>query len=144
MKFPVYIIIILSLGVACGIAAATVNVVKAARTPAVNIPHLLLLILLVVLALFLLVLCAGVLVYPYYKVKNGRLYSVMGVLHTSYDLKEVTELVYFKAECKLVMYFTTEKFIVIMLSEQKHEDFVKALREVNPLIDYDNKINEND
>lgn len=144
MKQPVYIVVILALGVLCGLFAAVVNIVKAARTPAVNISHLLLLILLVALALFLLVLCAGVLVYPYYQVKNGKLYSVMGILHTSYDLSDVTELVYFKAQGKLVMYLSSEKFVVIMLPEQKHEDFVKALREVNPQIVYDNKINEND
>ena len=92
----------------------------------------------------LLVLCAGILVYPYYTVKNGRLYSSMGILHTSYDLADVTELMYFKAQGKLVMYFSAEKFVVIMLAESKHDDFVKALREVNPKIIYDNKINEND
>jgi len=42
------------------------------------------------------------------------------------------------------MYMKNEKFIVIMLAESKHEAFVKALREINPQIVYDNKINEND
>lgn len=144
MKQPVYIIVILVLGSLCGVFAAVVNIVKAAQTPSVNISRLLLLILLVALALFLLVLCAGILVYPYYTVKNGRLYSSMGILHTSYDLADVTELMYFKAQGKLVMYFSAEKFVVIMLAESKHDDFVKALREVNPKIIYDNKINEND
>lgn len=144
MKQPFYIIIMLALGSACGIFAAVYHIVQLARTPSVNTPRLILLVLMILLALFLLILCAGVLIYPYYTVKNGKLYSSMGVLHTSYSVSEISELTYFKAQGKLVMYLTNDKFLVIMLSESKHEAFVKALREINPLIVYDNKINEND
>ena len=136
MKQPFYIILILALGSACGVFAAVY--------PPLNAFRMILFILLIVLALFLLVLCAGVLVYPYYVVKNGKLYSVMGILHTSYPIENISELTYFKAQGKLVMYMTNDKFLVIMLSESKHEDFMKALREINPQIVYDNKINEND
>ena len=144
MKQPVYIIGMLALGAAGGVFAAVINLINLIKTPSVNTQRLILLILLVALALFLLVLCAGVLVYPYYTVKNGKLYSSMGLIHTSYSIEEISELTYFKAQGKLVMYMKNEKFIVIMLAESKHEAFVKALREINPQIVYDNKINEND
>ena len=42
------------------------------------------------------------------------------------------------------MYTNTDKFIVLLLAESKHEDFIRALREENPKILYDNKINETD
>ena len=144
MKQPFYIILILALGSACGVFAAVYHIVQLVNTPPLNAFRMILFILLIVLALFLLVLCAGVLVYPYYVVKNGKLYSVMGILHTSYPIENISELTYFKAQGKLVMYMTNDKFLVIMLSESKHEDFMKALREINPQIVYDNKINEND
>ena len=62
MKQPVYIIVMLALGAACGVFAAVINLINLIKTPSVNTQRLILLILLVALALFLLVLCAGVLV----------------------------------------------------------------------------------
>ncbi len=142
MKLPVYIVLLLALGAASGAVAVVFNVLKIFS--AATAQGVVLLALLIALALLLTALCAGVLVYPYYAVKNGRLYSVMGVLRASYDVNEISELVYFKAQGKLVMYTVSDKFTVLLLAESKHEAFIKALRAQNPKILYDNKINETD
>ena len=142
MKLPVYIVLLLALGAASGAVAVVFNVLKIFS--AATVQGVVLLALLIALALLLTALCAGVLVYPYYTVKNGRLYSVMGVLRASYDVNEISELVYFKAQGKLVMYTVSDKFTVLLLAESKHEAFIKALRAQNPKILYDNKINETD
>ncbi len=142
MKLPVYIVLLLALGAASGAVAVVFNVLKIFS--AATAQGVVLLALLIALALLLTALCASVLVYPYYTVKNGRLYSVMGVLRASYDVNEISELVYFKAQGKLVMYTVSDKFTVLLLAESKHEAFIKALRAQNPKILYDNKINETD
>lgn len=142
MKLPVYIVVLLALGAACGVVAGVFNALKISA--AANAQGVVLLILLIALAAVLTALCAGVLICPCYCVKNGRLYSRMGLLRTSYDAADITELVYFKAQGKLVMYTSSDKFVVLLLAESKHEDFIKALREENPKIVYDNKINETD
>ena len=142
MKLPVYIVLLLALGAASGAVAVVFNVLKIFS--AATAQGVVLLALLIAIALLLTALCAGVLVYPYYTVKNGRLYSVMGVLRASYDVNEISELVYFKAQGKLVMYTVSDKFTVLLLAESKHEAFIKALRAQNSKILYDNKINETD
>ena len=142
MKLPPYIVVLLALGALCGIAAVVFNALK--FNGVLTVPVTILLVLLIVLALVLTARCAGVLLYPYYVVGKGKLFSRMGLLRTSYDVNDITELIYYKSHGKLVMYTNTDKFIVLLLAESKHEDFIRALREENPKILYDNKINETD
>lgn len=144
MKISVLVTVMLALGAACGLAGAVFNIIGLVNTPPDNALRYAVLVLLIILAIFLLVLCASILIFPYYVIKGKRLHMFTGLINTSYDTEDITEIVYFKSQDKLVMYLSNDKFIILLLPKIKHEDFLKALRAVNPKIIYDNKINETD
>lgn len=144
IKLPVYIIVLLSVAAALEAYLTVRFIITLVTTPTVNVQRIIVFTLLLMLTVILLAICTGAVAYSYYVIKGEKLKTCIGIITTSYDIKGITEIIYFKAQGKLVMYYGKEKFTVILLPETKHEDFVKALREVNPEIIYDNKINEND
>lgn len=131
----------------CAIVAgyiATTTFITLLKTQNDGIVRILISVALLCLAAFLLALFLSSLIYQYYSVKDGKLKLRLGFIAITYSIDDVSEVIYFKDKQKLVMYYGEDKFTIILLSEEKHENFIKALRKINPEIIYDNKINEND
>lgn len=142
MKQPKYLIALFSVCVAVELYLLVLSILWLTTTPVENTSRFCTLILFIVLILLSLSICLGSLIYPCYSVKKGKLKLILGIIFITYDLSDVSEIIYFKDKEKLVMYYG-EKFIIILLPRQKHDAFVKSLREINPSIIYDNKVSEN-
>lgn len=98
-----------------------------------------------ILLLFIGALCVSVLAFSYYAVGKDKLCVRLGLAVISYPISEISAVIYFKAQKKLVFYYGEKnKFRIVLLAESKHEDFVMTLREMNPQIIYENKVDEND
>lgn len=96
------------------------------------------------LALVLIVFGVSVAVYGRYVIKGGKLISYFGLLKTKYDIEDIVEITHFKKSNKLVTYFSDQTFTVIVIDQSEYNDFVMAVREVNPKITYDTQIDGED
>lgn len=74
--------------------------------------------------------------YGRYVFKKGKLYSFFGFIYSKTDVKEVAAVQVFKKTDKLVLYFTDEKYTVILIPPEKYGDFIVALLKENPDVKY--------
>ena len=66
---------------------------------------------------------------------NSRLFA---------DINDVVQITHFKKSDKLVLYFKDAKYTVVIISPEKYEDFIFALREENRQIIYDSRTDGED
>ncbi len=100
--------------------------------------------IIVALNLSLLVLDVSVMVYGCYVIKDGYIYSWFGIIRTKTSFEEIVQITLFKKSNKLVMYYADAKYTVIIISPEKYDGFILALREQNKKIIYDAQIDGED
>ena len=72
-----------------------------------------------------------------YVIKNGVLVLKFGFVPTKLKIDEIVQFTHFKKSDKLVAYFSDAKFTVIIIKSEQYDNFVNAVREINPQIIYD-------
>lgn len=72
-----------------------------------------------------------------YVIKDGVLVLKFGVIPTKLKIDEIVQFTHFKKSDKLVAYFSDAKFTVIVIKNEQYDNFVNAVREINPKIIYD-------
>lgn len=144
LKVSPFINVLLALCTVIAIYIIVTTAITLSNVPSVNAIRIATLCVVIILFSFLLVVVFGALVFQYYVVKEDKLKIYLGIIVISFSLESISELIYYKDKKKLVMYYGKNKFSIVLLPEDKHEDFMKALRDKNPKIIYDNKISEND
>ena len=138
----VYILLILSLALC--VAGLVWNVFNAINFAGNNTFKLISSCVIVALSGALFVLILGVIFYSRYIIKDGYLYTCFGFVKSKTPLTEVIEVTKFKKSNKLVVYFSTEEYTVIVISPEFYDDFVVALRNGNKSIVYDARIEGED
>ena len=89
---------------------------------------------------FLVLLSISVMFSSKYVIKNGKLYTQFGIVWTKTELSEIVQFTHFKKSDKLVMYYKSAEYSVIVISPTEYENFILSAREINPQIIYDAKI----
>lgn len=79
-----------------------------------------------------------------YTVKNKTICLHFGIFKIKTSTENVLEITHFKKSDKLVIYFTDEKFSVIMIDKKDYDAFILSLRNQNPAIRYDVRIEGED
>ncbi len=100
--------------------------------------------LLVLLTGILSVFAVSALLNCKYSVENKTICLHFGVFKIKTALNDVTEITHFKKSDKLVIYFSDEKFSVIMIDKKDYDAFILAVRAQNPSIAYDVRIEGED
>lgn len=92
----------------------------------------------------LIILVISIMTYGRYVIKNHTLYTCFGLIKNKTDIKEIICLTHFKKSNKLVAYFKSQEYTVIVISPEEYDKFIFALREVNPAIVFDTQIDGED
>ncbi len=100
--------------------------------------------IIIAITLALLVVGVSVMVYGCYTIKGDTLSCNFGVVKTTYDIKDVVSIAHFKKSDKLVVYFKDAKYTVIVIDSKLYDEFIAALRQVNPSIAYESRIDGED
>lgn len=90
-----------------------------------------------ILDLALLVFLTALIVYPYYVFDDIYLKIRLGVFIRKIKLSDITKVTVFKKSKKLVVYFNTTDYTVILINERKYQLFIDQLRAFNHNIFYD-------
>lgn len=77
-----------------------------------------------------------------YIVENKTLVAKYGFIKSKYEIKNITSIVQNTEEKKLTLYFG-EQFMLINISPEWLEKFVRALLDANPDIDYSFTLSDN-
>lgn len=97
-------------------------------------------VIIALITAFLAILAISVMLYGFYVIKKDCLYTQFGFISSKLKISEITEISHFKKSNKLIIYFEKDKYAVIVISPTEYDEFIKALREVNPKIVYFAKI----
>lgn len=93
---------------------------------------------------FLVVLSISVGTNSKYVIKNGKIYTRFGIIFTKTELSEIVQFTHFKKSDKLVMYYKSAEYSVIVISPEQYQDFIVFAREINPQIIYNAQIDGED
>ena len=96
-------------------------------------------VLVVINALFL-AFVVSVMVYGKYVVKEDKIVCYLGIVRSTYKIKDVVEITHFKKSDKLVVYFDNSNYTVIVIKPTLYDKFILAVRDKNKRIVYDTKI----
>ena len=91
--------------------------------------------LLILVCIFCMALVISILCKSQYIVTKDSYVMQFGFIKSTYAIKDVTKVVYDTDTNKLTV-FVGNEFSVLPLCKEWHEDFVQALRDVKPNIDY--------
>ena len=91
--------------------------------------------LLILVCLFCIALVISILCKSQYIVTNTSYVTQFGFIKSTFAIKDITKVVFDTDTNKLTV-FVGNEFSVLPLCKDWHEDFVQALREVKPSIDY--------
>ncbi len=95
-------------------------------------------ILMFIVTIALIVILISLLISSYYAVdkKSKTIKTSFGFIKSSYDIKTIDTVMLDRTTNKLTVVFEDEHFIVIVVKEEWYEDFVQAILDVNPKIEY--------
>ena len=98
----------------------------------------------IILTTFLAVFVISLMAFSAYRIKDGYIYTCFGFVVSKEKIDSVVQITHFKKSDKLVMYFSDEKYTVIVISPINYEKFILTLRKENPKIMYDTEIDGED
>lgn len=93
---------------------------------------------------FIAILAISVMAYGFYVVKGENLYVCFGIIRSRMKISEITQISHFKKSDKLVVYFTDQKYTVIVISPAEYDLFIKTIREINNKVIYSAEIDGED
>ena len=143
-KYSALVFILLILSLALCVAGIVWNIFNAIQFANVNTIKLISSLVIVVLTFVLLVFVLSVLFYSRYVIKDGYLYTYFGFIKNKTPVSEIVEVTKFKKSNKLVVYFSTEEYTVIVIAPEFYDEFVMAIRNANKSIVYDARIEGED
>ncbi len=74
-----------------------------------------------------------------YTFKGAKLTIHYGIIKNEIALAAATEIVFYKKTEKLVLYYDEDKYVVILLKPEKHEEFIATCRAANENLRYDTR-----
>ena len=78
----------------------------------------------------------SLLICSYYAVDKEHIKTKFGFITSKYEIKDVDVITLDRNTNKLTVTFKNESFIVIVVKEQWYDDFVQAILDAKPAIEY--------
>lgn len=141
-KYPLLVWILLGIILAfCG-AGLAFNIVNIINYSGFGFFKIFPYILIIIVSAFLIVFVISLLVHCRYVIKKEHIYLYFGFIFSKTNIFDIVALSHFKKSDKLVIYLKDQKYSVIVISKMHYDNFLHAIRKVNPQIVYDAKIEE--
>ena len=100
--------------------------------------------LMFLIPIILLVLLISLIFSSYYSIDEKTLKTSFGIIKSKYDVNDIQTVVLDRTTNKLSVFMKNESFFVIVVKEEWYQDFIDALLQVNPQIEYTIRSKEND
>lgn len=139
-KYSILVWILLALVLLICCAGLYLNILNIVEYSWAKDFRLLSYIIICIMTLFVAVFVISVMCYGRYSIKNKHLYTYFGFIFTKTPVEEIVQITHFKKSNKLVIYYTDQKYSVIVISPSEYEQFILALRDQNKKIIYNTQI----
>lgn len=96
-----------------------------------------------ILSFAIFLLAVSVLIYSRYSFKNKLAILRFGIFTTKFNLEKAIKIVHFKLSDKLVLYFDNATFTTILIKSTLYSDFIQAVRQINPSVQFEKETEEN-
>lgn len=143
-KLPPTIWVLLSVVLALALAGLGLNIFNLINYIPSGATATVIYSIIIVLVSALLIIDLSIMLGGKYSINSTTLFTHFGIFKSKIEIKEVSGFVYFKKSKKLVLYYGTNKYTVIMIDEGQYDDFVLALRKVDKRITYNTQIDGED
>ena len=135
-KFKSYVIVLLILTLVISLISLALNVYNLVIYFSIGgikiITYIIICIATTVIAIFIL----SVLFYSKYRIYNDYLWCNLGFYKTKLRLKEISEIINFTVQNKLIIYFNDKDCSVIVIDKENYQDFISTLLKFNPKISF--------
>ena len=101
-------------------------------------------VVLLLVSLLIVIVFLSLLIRSYYKITDQELILRFGIIPTKYKISEIESVHLFTKTNKLVVYFKGEKYTVIVVKPEWHNEFIKDLISRNEKIRYDVSTSDKD
>lgn len=139
-KYSPLVWVLLAVVLALAVAGLVWNVLNLISCLPLGATKLTINVLLVVINALFLAFVVSVMVYGKYVVKEDKIVCYLGIVRSTYKIKDVVEITHFKKSDKLVVYFDNSNYTVIVIKPTLYDKFILAVRDKNKRIVYDTKI----
>ncbi len=143
-RYPTIVFVLLVVVILASLAGIVWNVYNFIAFFQFNVVKGIMYAVVVLLTTLLLVISVSMTFYGRYVIKNNKLFACFGVIKSVYNLDDAIEITLFKKSNKLVLYFKDATYTVVVIDPADYDEFVIAVREVNPQIIFDKKIEGED
>lgn len=143
-NFSTIIWVLLSVVVLLFIAGAVFNVLSIVEFVRVGSKKVITYCAILVICMLGVIFTASILAFSFYKIKGDKIYTCLGLLITKIKIEDVVLITHFKKSDKLVVYLKDNTYFVVLIKNTYFDPFVMALREANPKILYDARIEGED
>lgn len=89
------------------------------------------------------IILISLLLSSYYSVDEKHFKTSFGIIKSSYDIKTIKLIHLDRTTNKLSVYFDDNKFIVIVVKKEWHDEFIDTLLKANPEIEFSIESKEN-
>lgn len=139
-KFSKLITALIYAGMALSVAAFGINIFLVATqglSSAVNpVYPILQYSLMFLVSVLLFVILLSLLISSYYAVGDGYLKTSFGIVKSKYNLANAEKIILDRTTNKLAVYFKDSSFIMVVVKSEWQDDFITAILENNPQIEY--------
>lgn len=101
-------------------------------------------VLMFIVTVVLFVLLFSILLFSSYSVDGKYFKTKFGLIVSKYDVEKIKEVALDRKTNKLTVNFESGEFIVVVVKQEWYDDFINAILETNPKIEYTVNSLEND
>lgn len=101
-------------------------------------------VLMFIVTVVLFVLLLSILLFSSYSVDGMYFKTKFGLIVSKYDVEKINEVALDRKSNKLTVHFKSGEFIVIVVKQEWYDNFIDAVLEANPKIEYTVNSLEND
>lgn len=137
-KKSILITVVIGLLTACSLAGIVTNIINIV-TDGNSVLRVLSYSIILAISVFMLIASLLMLFTAHYKITDTYMSVSYGVISERLPIKSINSISIFKTSDNLVVYYNENKYQVILISADEFDDFIVALRDVNPNISLDIK-----
>ena len=100
--------------------------------------------MIVAITAFLAIFALSIMIFCFYDIDKEFVRVRFGLVQSKISLSDIVQITHFKKSDKLVVYFKTQKYAVIVISPLEYDSFINAIRSANPKILYSAEIDGED
>jgi hypothetical protein len=136
IKLETYLYVLIAIALLISILGLGLNVFNVVEYASFGAFRVISYLLISVICLFLAVIAVSLLINCSYVIKGEYLISRFGIFTSKIKISDIVELVHAQAQNKLILYYGEDKYVMVLISPDKFDDFISKIIKLNVNVCY--------